>query len=122
MADLSLQRTSTGKYDFVLTSSGDLARTEDPAPAILRLLLQDPWIGDDGERIGQSLGVVKLITSGTRGQIQRIVETRLAALIRSGQLTSAQLVDVVYSDGQPFAKISVTQAGKQPTVVQVPLA
>ena len=49
MADLALQRRSNGKYDFVLAGA-DLATTSEPYPAILRLLIQDSWVGDDGER------------------------------------------------------------------------
>jgi hypothetical protein len=51
LADLQLQRNgSTRKYGFVVDAGGDLVRTEDPYPAILRLLVQDTWIGDNGER------------------------------------------------------------------------
>ncbi len=121
LADLQLQRLDSGRYDFVLTAGGDLALTEDPYPAILRLLIQDPWIGDDGERAGQSLGAVKLITSNTRAQIQRIAETRLAALVRSGQLTAVQVLEVVTDGGRAFAKIAVQVPGQQPRTVQVPL-
>ncbi len=121
MADLQLLRLDSGRYDFVLTTGGDLALTEDPFPAILRLLIQDSWIGDDGERAGQSLGAVNLITSNTRAQIQRIAETRLAALIRSGQLIAVQVLEVVTDGGRAFARIAVQVPGQQPRTVQVPL-
>jgi hypothetical protein len=122
LADLQLQRNgSTRKYGFVVDAGGDLVRTEDPYPAILRLLVQDTWIGDNGERAGDSLGAVKLVTSQTRAQIQRIVETRLGALLRSGQLTAAQVVEVITEGGSAFASIAVTVAGQQPRNIQVPL-
>lgn len=122
MADLQLQRSNiTKKYDFVRDAGGDLVRTEDPFPAVLRLLLQDSWVGDNGERAGDSLGAVKLVTSQTRAQIQRIVEFRLAVLLRSGQLTAVQVVEVITEGGSAFASIAVTIPGQQPRNIQVPL-
>lgn len=121
MGDLQLQRLDTGRNDFVLDAAGSLVVTNDPFPAILRLLIQDPWIGDNGERAGQSLGSVKLITSRTREQVQRIAETRLAALIRSGQLTAVRVLDVAPKDGRLYASIAVQVPGRQPETVQVPL-
>ena len=44
--------------------------------AILRLLIQDTWIGDDGERAGDSLGAVAEHYE-TKDQVQRICEQRL---------------------------------------------
>lgn len=132
MADLALVRRPSGKYDFLL-KGGDLALTTDaslaqnpgvflePYPAVFRLLLQGTWIGDDGERAGESLGDVKLSTARTRDQVQRIVETRLGAMLRSGQLTSVSVLDVVTKDARLFASISVTVAGQEPRTVQVPL-
>ncbi len=121
MADLELRRLPTGKYDFVLTAGGDLARTDLPFPAVLRLLIQDSWIADNGERAGQSLGAVKLITSQTRGQIQRIAETRLSALIRSGQITAVQVLDVITEGGSAFVKLAIATPGRAPEAIQVPL-
>lgn len=120
MADLDLTRRPSGKYDFVL-AGGDLALTNDPFPAIYRLLLQGSWIGDDGERVGQSLGDVQLVSSRTRDQVQRIVEVRLAALLRSGQLTSVTVTSVVTQADQVLANISVQIAGQQPRPIQVPI-
>lgn len=113
MADLDLRRRPNGKYDFVLAGN-DLALTSDPYPAILRLLLQGTWIGDDGERAGESLGDVRLQTSRTRDQVQRIAETRLGALLRSGQLTAVSVLEVRPIEGHLFATISVTVPGQQP--------
>ena len=92
MADLALQRRSNGKYDFVLAGA-DLATTSEPYPAILRLLIQDSWVGDDGERAGDSLGAVKLANSGTRDQVQRIAERRLGVLLKTGQLTAVNVLE-----------------------------
>lgn len=120
MADLALQRRSNGKYDFVLAGA-DLATTSDPDPAILRLLIQDAWVGDDGERAGDSLGAVKLANSGTRDQVQRIAERRLGVLLKTGQLTAVNVRDVYTEGGRLFASISVQVPGKPPGNVQVPL-
>lgn len=120
MADLALARRPSGRYDFVLAGA-DLAVTSDPYPAILRLLIQDSWLGDDGERAGESLGAVKLATSRTRDQVQRIAERRLGALIKSGQITAVSVADVVTSGGRLYASISVTVPGKPPESIQVPL-
>jgi hypothetical protein len=120
MADLALQRRPNGKYDFVLRGN-DLITTTDPDPAILRLLIQDTWIGDDGERAGDSLGAVKLSTTRTRDQVQRIVEQRLGVLLRSGQLTAVSVLEVRTVEGRLYALISVTRPGQQPSTIQVPL-
>lgn len=120
MADLALQRRPNGKYDFELAGA-DLATTSDPDPAILRLLIQDSWVGDDGERAGDSLGAVNLANSGTRDQVQRIAERRLGALLRTGQLTAVNVLDVYTESGRLFASISVQVPGKPPGNVQVPL-
>jgi hypothetical protein len=120
MADLALQRRPNGKYDFVLRGN-DLITTTDPDPAILRLLIQDTWIGDDGERAGDSLGAVKLSTTRTRDQVQRIVEQRLGVLLRSGQLTAVSVLEVRTVEGRLYAFISVTKPGQQPSTIQVPL-
>ncbi len=120
MADLALARRPSGKYDFVLAGA-DLAVTSDPYPAILRLLIQDSWLGDDGERAGDSLGAVKLATTRTPEQVQRIAERRLGALLKTGQLTEVRVTDVVTSGGRLYASISVTVPGKPPESIQVPL-
>lgn len=120
MADLALQRRSNGKYDFVLAGA-DLATTSEPYPAILRLLIQDSWVGDDGERAGDSLGAVKLANSGTRDQVQRIAERRLGVLLKTGQLTAVNVLDVFTEGGRLFAKLRVQVPGNPPGTVQVPL-
>lgn len=120
MADLELQRRPSGKYDFVL-SGGDLRRIADPWPAVIRLLLQGPWIGDDGERSGDSLNDIRLITSKTKDQVQRIATVRLGPLIRDGQITSVDTISVVTINDRVVSNISVTIPGRQPQVIQVPL-
>ena len=89
--DLALIQRPSGKYDFVRTPTGDLQRTGDKNgrvqqnvadPAILRQLLQDAWIGDNGERAGQSLASIKLFyqySNGTTlGQARGIDRQRTA--------------------------------------------
>lgn len=120
MADLDLARRPNGKHDFVLAGNS-LALTSDPFPAIYRLLIQGSWIGDDGERAGQSLGDVQFTTNKTVAQVQRIAESRLAALLRSNQLTSVTVLEVVTLDGRLYATIRVTIPGQQPKNIQVPL-
>lgn len=104
-----------------MLAGADLATTSDPDPAILRLLIQDSWVGDDGERAGDSLGAVKLANSGTRDQVQRIAERRLGVLLKTGQLTAVNVLDVYTEGGRLFASISVQVPGKPPGNVQVPL-
>jgi hypothetical protein len=105
-----------------VVNGGDLVRTGDPFPAILRLLIQGPWIGDNGERLGDSLADIKLINSQTKAQIQRIAETRLGALIRTGQITALQVLNVSTAGDRAFVHISVTVPGQAaPQTLQVPL-
>jgi len=122
MGDLALQRRPNGKYDFV-ESGGDLVVTNDPDPAILRLLIQDTWIGDDGERAGDSLGAVKLSTTKTKDQVQRICEQRLGVLLRgpNPQLTSVSVREVITVKDRLYASIDVTVPGRPPQNIQVPL-
>ncbi len=121
MADLALVlRPESGKYGFQVVG-GDLVRTTDPWPAIFRLLIQGSWIGDDGERAGDSLSDVALITTRTKDQVTRIVQSRLSTMIKTGQITAVDVVDVVPFDGKVVAQIRVTVPGEQPRVIQVPL-
>ena len=120
MGDYALQRRPNGKYDFVL-SGGTLVVTQGPEPAILRQLIQDTWVGDDGERAGDSLGAVRIGTSGTKDQVQRIVDRRLAVLIRQNAITSAEVISVTQDGGTLYANISYKVAGQAPQNIQVPL-
>lgn len=121
MPDLNLVQTKSGKWSFQVRD-GDLVRTDQPWPAIQRLLLQGAWIGDDGERDGECLNDVTLSTSQTRDRVTRIAQTRLAVLIRSDQITAVDVLDV-FTDAQGvlFADISITIPGAEPKTVQVPL-
>ena len=120
MADLALVRLASGRYDFV-RSGGDLVRTGSATPQILRLLIQGAWLGDDGERAGQSLADLTISTSQTEAQIQRIVESRLAVLVQTGRLVSVRVVSVENTGDKAFARIEVTEPGQQPAIIQVPL-
>jgi hypothetical protein len=53
--------------------------------------------------------------------VTRIAQTRLAALIRNGQITAVAAVDVSVTDGRTFVAIRVEIPGEQPRVIQVPL-
>ena len=118
MADLALGQRPSKKWDFVL-QNGDLVRTDAPTPSVLRLLLQGTWIGDNGERNGDSLSDVRLITTQIRDQVRRIVETRLSPLLRRGELTSFELVDVQTLEGVLVASIRLQRPGQQPESIQV---
>lgn len=120
MPDLDLELRPSGKYDFVV-EGGSLRTTTSVKPAVLRLLLQGTWVGDDGERAGQSLGDVKLSTTQTADQIQRIVETRLSVLLKSGQLTKVNVLEVKREGDRAFLFVEIQEPGQQPETVQVPL-
>jgi hypothetical protein len=87
MADLDLQSQPGGKWGFVV-ENGDLRRTNSPKPSVLRLLLQGQWIGDNGERNGESLSDVTLLGSDAEGKTRNLVETRLGRLVDRGDLES----------------------------------
>jgi len=121
MADLLLiPDAQTGLWDFSL-KNGDLERTALPWPAILRLLSQGTWIGDDGERAGDCFNDVTTSTTGTKDRLTRIAQTRLAALLRTGQITAVQVLSVTVVEGRATAAIQVTIPGDTPRVIQVPL-
>ena len=87
----------------------------------MRLLLQGSWIGDDGERAGESLCDVTLITTQTTERVSRIAQTRLAALIKTGEITAVEVLGVTTKDGLLVADIQVTIPGAEPRTIQVPL-
>lgn len=120
MADLDLVQRPSGKWDFNVVN-GDVVRTTKPWPAIMRLLLQGAWLGDNGERSGDCLNDVTISTQGTKDRVTRIAQTRLAALIRDGQITAVAAVDVSVVEGRTFVAIRVEIPGEQPRVIQVPL-
>lgn len=120
MADLALQRTDSGKYDFVRVGS-DLQRTGSAEPLILRLLIQGTWIADDGERAGPCLSDLSLSTSQTVAQIQRIIDTRLSVLIRMNRIVSATALDIENKGDRAFFRLQYTEPGQQPRIIQVPL-
>lgn len=120
MADLDLVQRPSGKWDFNVLQ-GDVVRTTRPWPAIMRLLLQGAWLGDNGERSGDCLNDVTISTQGTKDRVTRIAQTRLAALIRDGQIAAVAAVDVSVTDGRTFVAIRVDIPGEQPRVIQVPL-
>jgi len=120
MADLALVRRPSGRHDFLL-ENGNLATTTDHGPAILRLLLQGEWIGDDGERAGESLQDVEFIDQNTQARVQEIVERRLGVLLRQNKLVSVEVLEVRTEDTRLWAHIAVTRPGQEPETIQVPL-
>ncbi len=121
MADLALvQNPETLRWDFPVVR-GDIPRTTEPWPAILRLLSQGSWIGDDGERAGDCLNDVTINDQGTKDRVTRIAQSRLGALIKTGQISSVQAVQVTVVDTRVVAQIQVVIPGQQPKSVQVPL-
>lgn len=117
--DLRLQQQPSGKYDFVRTSTGGLEVTDDCAPALLRLLIQGVWLGDDGERAGESLPDITLDQGDLESRARLIIENRGAVLVRRGDLTSLEVTGVE-SDGGGGLRVSVLYA--QPGQPPRPLA
>lgn len=121
MPDLALtQDAQTYLWDFEVRN-GDIVRTVEPWPEILRLLTQGTWIGDDGERAGDCLNDVTLNTTGTRDRINRIVQTRMSALLRNGTITAVSVTEIRVTGDRATVFVQVTFPGQQPRVVQVPL-
>lgn len=115
-----MARRPSGRYDFV-RQGGDLERTDDWSPAMIRLLIQGEWIGDDGEREGEALPDVKFISQGTDAQVRRIVSRRLGKLIDREVLEFAQVLRVLTEDSQVYVEVSVKRPGKDPETLQVPV-
>lgn len=121
MHDYYLSRTRTGRYDFSV-SDGDLVKIDDSGPAILRLLIQGgPWIGDDGEREGESLQDIRMVDQTTQARVQEICERRLSVLTRTGRLSSVSILDVQTEDDRLWAYIEVTRPGVPSETIQIPL-
>jgi len=116
-----MKRLPSGRYDFVLTDRGDLERTPGPVPSILRLLTQGTWVGDNGERAGQSLNDIKLLNTSTPEQARQIVDTRLGVLVRRGDLASAEMTAARVKDNRLDVEIEVSQPGQAPVSVSVQL-
>lgn len=132
MADLALEpftgtaRTGITRWDFMVRN-GDVVKTNDeraqlfPPPPLLRQLLQGEWIGDDGEREGDSLQDVRFIDQDTERRVQEIIERRGAVLVRKGLLESVTLDRVAAENDQVYAFISYTLPGQDPQSAQLPL-
>lgn len=133
MADIALVQRPSGKYDF-LVSRGNVVRTGqlvpvaearpcaiDPGvPALLRLLLQGEWIGDDGERFGKSLADIRFLDSETQDLVTQIVAVRSSSLIPT-YFSAVTVLRVYIVDTQLYVSISYQRKGQQPQTVQVPL-
>lgn len=132
MADLQLEPITSAtrlaqRWDFMVRD-GDVVRTNDPRakglplPALLRQLVQGEWIGDDGEREGDSLGDIQFIDSNTERRVQEIVERRGAVLVRKGLLASVALSRVAAEGDKVFAFIDYQIPGQDPQTAQLPLS
>ncbi len=82
-----------GRYDFQIVN-GNPVTTSDQSPAILRLLRQGPWIGDDGERSGKDLDDIKFTSSTDVALARSIIETRLGVLVRMRRLERVNVKSV----------------------------
>lgn len=120
--DLRLQQRPNGRYDFKRTATGGLEKTDDVAPALLRLALQRSWLGDDGERSGPSLSDLRIDNGDAATQAQQILETRYGLLVRRGDLESFEVTGVESTDeGGLLVDVTYTQPGRkpQPLLIQV---
>ncbi len=132
MADLQLEqftgtaRPGARRWDFMVRN-GDVVKTNDPRaqglplPALLRLLIQGEWIGDDGEREGDSLPDIRFIDSSTEALVQEIIERRGAVAVRLGLAESVTFDRVAAEEDRVFAFLSYKLPGQDPQSTQVPL-
>lgn len=118
--DLELRQQPNGKYDFV-RENGDLRRTSSVGPSVLRLLLQGTWVGDDGQRAGDSLLDVKILNKNTDTQVRGIVENRLNSLVQSGELDSVDVKRVDIEGDRVNLDVATTEPGRPPEVTFVRL-
>lgn len=117
--DPVLQRQTSGKYDFVV-KRGNPKLTEDQSGPILRLLLQGPWLADNGERDGESLQSVRMESQSTESRIRGISESRvLVSLKRIEQFTVLSVKKTV--PGVFSFAVQVKQPGQSPQPLQFPL-
>lgn len=132
MSDLALRqftgnaRVGSVRWDFFV-DNGDIVKTNDvraqdqPPPALLRQLIQGEWIGDDGEREGDSLPDIRFIDSNTEARAREIVERRGAVLVRKGLLESVTFDRVATEGDRVFVFLSYKLPGQDPGSAQVPL-
>lgn len=120
--DNLLQRQANGLYDFVIDNGNPLT-TDSQSPAILRLIRQGEWIGDDGERSGKSLDEVKFGSESELSLARAILETRLGVLVRARRLESVnvkKVSTVKASAGEELAfEVEVKHFGKPAVSTQV---
>lgn len=117
-----MARRSSGRHDFVRTPSGDLARTDDWSPAMIRLLVQSEWIGDDGEREGEALPDVQFINGTTEAQVRRIVSRRLGKLVDRGVLASVKVLRFWAEDDRFWVEVATQRPGREPDQpMQIPV-
>lgn len=118
--DPLLQAGPTGKYDFVV-KNGTLVLTDDQSGPILRLLSQEAWIADNGERDGDSLTSVRMETSTTESKIRGVLESRLRVLLGMNRLESLSIQNVSKSSNKEGSWVFTLQKkrpGGAPEVVQ----
>lgn len=119
--DNVLRQQPSGRYDFVIVNGNPLT-TDDQGPAILRLIRQDEWIGDDGERNGKSLDDVRFVSESEQARARAILETRLGVLVRARRLervTVKKVSPVRTSVGEVLEfEVETKHFGKEPVSTQ----
>jgi hypothetical protein len=113
--DNALLRQPNGRYDFEIVN-GNPVTTDDQSPAILRLIRQGEWIGDNGERSGKSLDEIHFASEVELSLARAILETRLGVLVRARRLEAVNVKRVAplqTSSGEELSfEVEVKHFGK----------
>jgi len=119
--DPKLRVNPHGKNDFSV-KNGTVELTDDQTGPILRLLSQEKWIGDRGERDGESLGAIRFDTQSTESRIRAILEVRLRVLISLRRLESVSILRVIRTQpGIWWFAVEVKRFGQSPQTLQFPV-
>lgn len=119
--DPKLRVNPNGKYDFSV-KNGTLELTDDQTGPMLRLLRQEKWIGDHGERDGESLDAIRFDTQSTESRIRAILEVRLRILVSLRRLESVSVLQVVRTQpGVWWFAVEVRRVGQSPQTLQLPV-
>ena len=119
--DPKLRVHPNGKYDFSV-KNGTLELTDNQTGPILRLLRQEKWIADHGERDGESLEVIRFDTQSTESRIRSVLEIRLRVLVLLRRLESVSVLQVIRNQpGVWWFSIEVKRVGQSPQTLQLPV-